>query len=431
MISPFRRKALVIGGGISGMVTALFLKRAYVDPIICEARSAPSDYDGRFLSIAPNGINALRVIGLDSQLLKYGFPTIGMSLFSNHGKLLGEIKQRDDEERYGVHNVFIKQSLLYKALCEALLDEDIPLQFGKKLITIKPTRYHTVIATFADGTEEEADLLVGCDGIYSRVRQIILPQAPKPTYTGRMDYRAISFHPAISPTPTLHMRYGKQALFGYFGLPSGDLYWFSNFARAKMSRDELESMSDDGRLEELYNLHREDVPFISEIINATKSEIAPSAIYELPTLPTWTKREVCLVGDAAHAAAPYFGHGASTAMEDALVLAKCLRDILDVEPAFKMYENLRHERTEKIAIQARTMSQLKAPSNSLFGWLSEPSTPAFLKNGADAMDWIYAYQEDWNEEVVLPNKRRSKFDVETPSRPSFFRRRLDKSAARS
>jgi 2-polyprenyl-6-methoxyphenol hydroxylase-like FAD-dependent oxidoreductase len=427
MISPFRRKALVIGGGITGLVTALFLKRAYVDPIICEAQAASNDYDGLFLGLAPNGINALKTLGIDAQILKYAFPTTGINFYASNGKPFGEIKNRDDEERFGAAHVIIKQSVLYKALFESLLDDDIPLKFSKRLVGIKPTKYHTVIASFSDGTEEESDLLIGCDGIHSRTRQIILPKTSKPTYTGQVDCRAVSFQPAISPTPSLHIRYGRQALFGYFALPSGDIYWFSNFSRAK---NDLHSMSDEELQTELLKLYQDDAPFISEIIRTTKTEIARCAIYDLPTLPTWTKREVCLVGDAAHATAPYFGQGASLAMEDALVLAKCLRDIPDVEQAIRLYEDMRHERTEKVALQARSMSQFKIPSKSIFGWLQEPATPAFLKSGTPSMDWIYAYQEDWNEEVMLPRSSQRKSGVGAASHSAYFRRRLEKSTAR-
>jgi hypothetical protein len=71
------------------------------------------------------------------------------------------------------------------------------------------------------------------------------------------------------------------------------------------------------------------------------------------------------------------------------------------------------------------------PSNSIFGWLQEPAIPAFLKSGATSMDWIYAYEEDWNEEVALPKSTAHKAGGGAASRSASFRRRLEKSAAHS
>src|SRR5579859_7450364 len=98
--------------------------------------------------------------------------------------------------------------------------------------------------------------------------------------------------------------------------------------------------------ERMLDLFRGDLPLISEMIRATESSIISYPIYDIFTQPIWHEGPVVLVGDAIHAVSPNAGQGASLAMEDAIVLAKCLRDIPDHALAFATYERLRRERVE-------------------------------------------------------------------------------------
>ncbi len=409
MSTPFRRKALIIGYGIAGPVAAMFFKRAGIDTVIYEAQDTYQDHPGMFMGLGPNGVNILKTLGVDAAILKYGFPTTGTSFYNSSGKLLGEIKTHPEIEGEDESNIIIKLSALQTALFDAMLDYDVPVEFGKRLIGIKATKYKTVIATFADGTEDEGDILVGCEGIHSRTRQIMLPHGPKPSYTGTMECGGVSFNPAVYPTATMNIIYGKQAYFGYFATPSGDIYWFSNFSQAKEpSKAELRAMSQNELRKKLLDLYRNDVPYLGEIIKTTKGEIGKFPLYELPVVPKWHKGPLCIAGDATHAVSPHVGHGASLAMEDAIVLAKCLRDIPDVESAFEMYEKLRKQRTQKIVSLAQHLSKSKTTSNPLAAWYRDISLPSYLERSAELMDWIYSYQVNWDEEVVARPSRYGK-----------------------
>ena len=92
-----------------------------------------------------------------------------------------------EEQRYGAQNFMIKRGQLHKALREEALHQGIRMEFGKRLRDIEVTAEQQVVAHFEDGTTARGDFLVGCDGIHSRTRQIILPDSPKPTYTGIVD----------------------------------------------------------------------------------------------------------------------------------------------------------------------------------------------------------------------------------------------------
>jgi FAD-dependent urate hydroxylase len=113
---------------------------------------------------------------------------------------------------------------------------------------------------------------------------------------------------------------------------------------------------------------------------------------------------VCLVGDAAHAMLPSAGQGASLAMEDALVLARCLRDAPDTERAFTIFEGLRKERVERIAAEARRNSGRKAPTNALTRGIRDLILPFFLKMSAGKAGEVYSYRVDW-EEPAWPTGR--------------------------
>jgi len=86
------RTALIIGGGIAGPATAMALQKAGIDPVIYEARAAGADGIGAFLTLASNGIDALRTLGADQPALAAGFPTPAITLRSGTGKRLGQTR---------------------------------------------------------------------------------------------------------------------------------------------------------------------------------------------------------------------------------------------------------------------------------------------------------------------------------------------------
>ncbi|MFS8513560.1 MAG: FAD-dependent monooxygenase [Planifilum fulgidum] len=124
-------------------------------------------------------------------------------------------------------------------------------------------------------------------------------------------------------------------------------------------------------------------------------------IYDVPFQPAWHRGPVVLIGDAAHATSPHAGQGASMALEDAIVLAQCLRDLPDPSEAFAAYESLRRQRAEKVVRYSRSIGNNKAVSNPILLWLRDMTMPFFLKLFAspNAHDWLYSYRVDWEERV--------------------------------
>jgi 2-polyprenyl-6-methoxyphenol hydroxylase-like FAD-dependent oxidoreductase len=392
-MSMTTRTALIVGAGIAGPVLAMFLQRAGITPVIYEGRPAPDDEAGAFLNLAPNGAAVLRTLGVAEEALGAGTPTTSIAFLNHRGKQLGENPEA---------TTLIKRGLLNRALREQAARRGVAIEFGKRLKAIEITRRRTVIARFEDGSEAHGDLLVGCDGIHSRTRQLILPDAPPPAYTGVIDSGRFTRGPSLPPSEgVMRMTFGRRGFFGYQVAPSGEVFWFENFAQpTEPVRAALEAIPDEEWRAALVERHRDDHPPIADIIGATEGRIGRWPIYDLPSLPTWRKGPVCLIGDAAHATSPHVGQGASMAMEDAVVLAKCLRDIPDVEESFAAYERLRKDRVEAVVAAARRMGNQKAPGNAVTRGLRDLVLPFFLKQGVKSAERVYAYRVDWDQQVA-------------------------------
>jgi 2-polyprenyl-6-methoxyphenol hydroxylase-like FAD-dependent oxidoreductase len=397
-----KKTALIIGGGIGGPVVALFLKRAGINAQIFEAQAAPNDDQGYFLNVASNGLDVLHTLGLETQVAAEGFHIPRMIMWSGSGKRLGEVRNGAAPGQ-GAESVVIKRCVLHRIVREAALREGVSITWGKTLADIEVISGGGVIAHFADGTSAQGDFLVGSDGVHSRTRQIIAPNAPKPSYTGLISTGGYAHSTSLAPTPsTQHFIFGKWAFFGYFVKPSGEIYWFNNMAYpGTPRRSELEAIPSAEWQQRLLDIHRGDPAFIQEIIRASQGAIGAYPIYDVPSTPVWHSGPIVLLGDAAHATSPSAGQGSSLAMEDAIVLAKCVRDLPVLEEAFAAYERLRRERVERVVKFARARGNNKAVSNPVGRWFRDLLMPVFLKAFANSSSfgWFYSYSVDWETPV--------------------------------
>lgn len=395
------KKALIIGCGIAGPAVALFLKRAGLDTEVYEARSAAAEDAGFFLNLAPNGMNVLKTLGIDQRLEAEGFPATGISFFDRHGKQVGALDNSLDAQRYGARGLVVKRAKLQDVLRGEVERQGIPISFDKKLRDVDVIGEQGVVVHFDDGTSAKGDLLICCDGIHSRTRQLIFPESPKPSYLGMIDCGGFAYLPELRHLsgPQI-MTFGKRAFFGYVVKPSGEVYWFSNVPWPKEpERNELSALSNEVWKERLLELHQDDPPAIPHIIRATPTDaMGKWPLRDLPALSTWHRGPVCVLGDAAHATSPAAGQGASMALEDAAVLGKCLRDLPDLERAFAAFQSMRQVRVEAVLQQARRNGSRKIP-HPVMGWFRDLMLPFFLKSGAQEATRLYGYRVAWNEKV--------------------------------
>lgn len=202
----------------------------------------------------------------------------------------------------------------------------------------------------------------------------------------------------------MHFVFGKRAFFGYHVSATRELYWFVNYPqRSAPVKDDLDMIAHADWQAYMLDLFRDDLPFISEMIRATESSIIGFPIYDIATQPLWYTGRVVLVGDAIHAVSPSAGQGASLALEDAIVLAKCLRDREGLPQAFAAYERLRRERVERMVHHGRSTNQAKVLASPIQVWFRDTLAPFFLKVFANpaALDWVYSYQVAWDEPVKV------------------------------
>ncbi|WP_373232382.1 FAD-dependent oxidoreductase [Cohnella sp.] len=395
-----RKKALIIGCGIAGPATALFLKRVGIDSIIYEAEEQIDDYAGLFLNLARNGMHVLKELGLDEQIRQKGIVMHAMKMVSGKGKLLGNIGQMSGEPQ----GFTIKRGILHKMLREEALCQGISIEYGKRLIGIDTNEPHRVKVSFEDGGIVSGDMLIGCDGIHSRVRRIVMPSAPAPSYTGLLSFGGFLHSNTIPNERGIQtMVFGKRAFFGYLVRNAEEVYWFGNMNYpGTPNRRELQSIPQAEWRRTINGLYANDIAPIPEIVRSTEEEIGVYPIYDMPSLPVWHDKSIVLVGDAVHATSPSAGQGASLALEDALVLAKCVRDIPDVELAFSEFQRLRRDRVERIVKYSRSIGKRKHATNPVQVFFRDLMLPLFLKSfNNDTNRWMYDYNVDWNEKVTV------------------------------
>jgi 2-polyprenyl-6-methoxyphenol hydroxylase-like FAD-dependent oxidoreductase len=381
-------QVVIVGAGIAGPALGIALKRAGIDSIVFEASDGPRDDAGAFLNLAPNGLSVLRALGVSARLDGLGFQNDRLVFHNETGRVIAEVP---------VGGVTVARGVLSRVLREAAEDAGVRVEFGKALTSITE---HTggVVAHFADGSSAHGFSLVGADGIHSRTRYTCFADAPTPTYRGIINLGG-TVRTDLPPTGrAMHMIFGRRGFFGYAVRPGGETYWFSNLGqKAEPPRGAL--INGDYR-ERLLAMHDGDPPEVIQIVGAVSGAIGAWPDYDIPSLPAWHRGAICLLGDAAHAIGPHVGQGSSLALEDAFVLAKCLRDIRDVPRAFATFERIRRVRVEPVAKQSRRSGRQKAPSGWLGRKIRDAILPVFLRSSARAATELYAYAPDWEQRIV-------------------------------
>lgn len=391
------RTALVIGGGIAGPVAAMALQKAGIRATVYEAYHHTADGIGGGLSIAPNGLTALAVLDADEVVRRIGTPMTAMAIQSWTGKRLAEFGSPS-----GLPTMqFVWRPELYRALYDAAAERGIRTEHGKRLVEVTDTG-EAVTAHFADGTQASADVLIGADGIRSTVRSLIDPAAPQPRYTGLLNFGARMTDTGLASTGgTMYMIFGKRAFFGYQILDDGSGGWFVNLPHpAPLTLAQIRAVAAEQWLRELREAFAENrTPALDLLRRTEPADLLVGPMEDIPTVPTWSNGRMVLIGDAAHATSPSSGQGASLAIESALQLARCLRD-LPHPSAFSSYEQLRRARVERIiATAARTNSNKAAgPIACVLRDLLMPVAMKRLATPAK-MAWQFDHRIDWDAPI--------------------------------
>jgi 2-polyprenyl-6-methoxyphenol hydroxylase-like FAD-dependent oxidoreductase len=395
------RTALVIGGGIAGPVAAMALRQAGIEATVYEAHTPNEREVGSYLTVAVNGLDALRAIGADKPVLDAGFATPTNVLYSGTGRRLGAVSNGGTLPD-GTTAHTIKRARLYRALQEEAASRGVQTVFGKRLVDAEPTPDGAIVARLDDGTRATADLLVGADGIHSTTRRLIDPAAPGGRYVGLVNFGGYTCRAVAGAEPGIwHMIFGKRAFFGYVVDPAGGTVWFANVPRAQVSPAERAATTPEGWQRQLTELFADDRGPASGLIAEGDLELIADNTHDLPRVPTWHNRSMVIIGDAAHAPSPSAGQGASMAAEDAVVLATCLRDLPDVPQALAAYERLRRRRVERIVAQGARSSSTKTPGRvgRMVRDLLLPVVFRLLITDK-SLAWMHGHHIDWDNPVT-------------------------------
>jgi 2-polyprenyl-6-methoxyphenol hydroxylase-like FAD-dependent oxidoreductase len=394
--------ALIIGGGVAGPVAGMALQRAGIDATVYEAYPRTDEDAGAFLTLQTNGIAALRAIDAHHSVAESGFPTPRMRFFSGRGKELGTVPTGGALPD-GTVSRTVRRADLYRGLRDEAVRRGVRIEYGKRLIDAQQAG-GGVTAVFADGTTAGGDLLIGADGIRSQVRRVIDPAAPAARYVPLLNLGGYARGVATPGRQGEYtMVFGKRAFFGYAPAPDGEVWWFANPPRADDPGAAVADITDAQWRAWLHDLYSVDDSPAVDLIRATPGPLKGWATYDIPTIPVWHNGAMVVIGDAAHATSPSSGQGASMAVEDAVILAKTLRDLPTAAAAFAAYEHLRRERVERVVAAGARWSNTKVagPITRVFRDLA---MPLFLRraagDGDDTLAWIHQHRIDWEAPVM-------------------------------
>ena len=350
--------------------------------------------------MASNGLDALRAIGADKPVLAAGFPTPTNVLLSGTGRRLGAVS---DGGRLadGTVSHTVKRARLYRALHEEATARGIRIEYGRRLTGAEVTADGGVVASFDDGTSAAGDLLVGADGVHSATRRLLDPAAPTPRYVGLANFGGYTPGGAGAGEPgTWQMIFGRRAFFGYVDDPDGGTVCSPTSPAPRSPRPSGRPPPTSGGRPAAGGAVRRRPRPGQPPDRRRLPRAGRRRNHDLPSVPTWRRGPMVIVGDAAHAPSPTSGQGASMAAEDAVVLAQCLRDLPTIPAALAAYEGLRHRRVERIVAQGARTGRAKTPGpvGRVLRDLTLPLVFRFLVTER-SQAWIYDHHIDWDTTV--------------------------------
>lgn len=356
------KKIAVIGAGIGGLAAARLLLDDGFDVDVYE--QAPKfTRIGAGIQMTPNAVKVLRRLGLEDQLVQTAFQApIRLSREHDSGKETFALKSGDSKALYGAPFLLLHRGDLHEALASRVPADRIHLD--RKLAGIAETG-DGVSLRFADGATETADAVVAADGVHSVVREALFGHE-NPRYTGRAAYRA-TFPASLMGKNAMadHTKWwgpDRHIVIYYIRADRSEIYFIASVPE----EEDKESWSREGDMNHLRNAYASFHPEVRAVLDACPASFK-WAIYDREPFPVWTKGNITLLGDACHPMTPYMAQGAAMALEDAVVLARCLKEESSFNRAFRRYEATRRERTAQMQAGSSTNTWFKGNTDP--GWV--------------------------------------------------------------
>ncbi|MSQ50899.1 MAG: FAD-binding protein [Betaproteobacteria bacterium] len=381
-------KIAIIGGGIGGLAAAVTLRMRGMEVTVHE-RSPELREIGAGLRLTPNALKALRVLGLENEAMEIGVRIDRSTTRSWHSAAV--ISTQDTgAARYGASALAIHRADMLELFNRRLPDGVVRLN---AICAEVQASTDTAMARFADGSQIEADVIVGADGIHSVVRASLFG-ADQPRFTGCVCWRGLI---PIERFP--HEAHGTTRWLGPHGhvvsypVRRGELLNFvAHYDSDAWTEESWTREADRAELLKTYSGWNDAVLRMLD----SGERYYKWALYDRAPLPGWGRDRATLLGDAAHSMLPYLSQGASMTLEDACVLAQELaRTPRDLSGALRRYEGARMPRTSR----AQLGSRARAKENHLASPIARLRRDLLTKMRArfsadktpDGVSWIYDF----------------------------------------
>jgi 2-polyprenyl-6-methoxyphenol hydroxylase-like FAD-dependent oxidoreductase len=352
-------RAIIIGGGIGGLSTAVALRRAGIEAIVFEQQAdLRRTQVGGGIHMWTNAMRALQQLELAGRVSELGAPIERTAFATRGGKALGSWPLAEIAREHGTSDVGITRGELQQVLVEA--QDEAAVHEAVRCVGFTQDE-SGVTARFADSREERADLLVGADGLRSTIRAQLLGETP-PRYAGYAQLQAVADGgPDLLPAGLERIVFGRgqRAVLHHVG--GGKLFW-----AGALYGPEGRFADVGGRKERLLEAFRGWEHPIEAAIEATPEEaIVGFDIYDRPPVDRWGTGRVTLVGDAAHPMTTNLSQGGCQALEDAVVLASSMREHGDVPTALRAFEASRISRTSPLVKQSYRIARMGGIRNPI------------------------------------------------------------------
>ncbi|HZS05457.1 MAG TPA: FAD-dependent monooxygenase [Blastocatellia bacterium] len=343
------KRAIIIGGGIGGLATAIALRRIGIEVAIYERAPAFGEV-GAGLTLWANAIRALRELGLAEPVIARGARVQRGALLDRRGRALSSSATGELEKLFGEPTIAIHRARLHEVMLAAIPEDCV--RPGETCAGFEQDA-NGVTARFESGHTDRADLLIGADGIQSVIRHQMLPHV-KLRYSGYTAWRAVVTTDDEVALGTTSESWGCGSRFGRLAVSGNEVYWFAT-GNTEEGQKLRPAETKGSLLERFRGWHYP----VEELLKATPAEaILHNDIYDIEPMPQWSCGRVTLLGDAAHPTTPNLGQGACQAIESSVVLARSLKGADNPAEALRRYEAERMPRTAWITEQSRQIGRL-------------------------------------------------------------------------
>ncbi|KAE9367910.1 FAD/NAD(P)-binding domain-containing protein [Stipitochalara longipes BDJ] len=401
---PTHPKIAIIGSGLSGLALALHLSARNITSTVYEYR--PSSYSqGGEIALSPNAARVLDHLGIYTELAKQGFKSDTMTLLNRSGRELGVLKQGS---MFGYSALRLKRIFVRDALLKECERRGVKVVFEKEFVMLEE-RDKKVRVLFEDGEEATVDLVIGADGLRSRVREFVDENA-KATYIGTMMIYGNILAETLDAKmgvngkrfPMPSMLFGKEGSFTIWPRDpdARELGFFANILLPDRSREEWKNTGEDkGGLKEMLekcfcqSTWPEQVQ--TTIRSAPAEEFRIWPVNMVPPLTSWSSpsKRIVLIGDAAHAITPSGGQGGAIAFEDAETLAYAISKRGEDACLLEKWEMHRKARVQEVIDFNKLSAKVREASKyTAMQWTREWFIWSVLKiKGAEGYRWLYGY----------------------------------------